>query len=213
MIVLTANCMRSETQGDMWPSDYIFTDCVTCACTLTATRSLSDLGKDGVTTAPPYRGNEVVPPSHHMIPYSSVGACGPPSRRVNFFLAHHQVPHSTDLPSAVALSGNRAKRGTLMRKHEGSKRLARKLSRERVARALEHPDVLAILLAHEVAAAEHKRARRRRRRQSSRICKAGRARRATSKLRCAAMKTAIRRRGRICTSRPPATGHPCFQYR
>jgi len=119
-------------------------------------------------TAPPYRGNEVVPPSHHTISYSSVGpvAC-PPGE--SFFLGppSSTAQHRSAFPSAVALSGNRAMRGTLMRKHEGSKQLARKLSRERVARALEHPDVLAILLAHEVATAEHKRARRRRRQQSS----------------------------------------------
>ena len=111
--------------------------------------------------APPHRGNEVVPPSHRALSYSSVGACGPSSRRVNFFgPPSSTAQHRSSFLSAVGQSGNRAKRGSLMRKHEGSKRLARKLSRERVARALDHPDVLAILLAHEAAAAERKRARR-----------------------------------------------------
>jgi hypothetical protein len=41
---------------------------------------------------------------------------------------------------------------------------ARKAARQRVVRALEHPDVIAILLAHEAALAEYKRSRPRRRR-------------------------------------------------
>jgi hypothetical protein len=43
-----------------------------------------------------------------------------------------------------------------------SKRQARKAARQRVVLALEHPDVIAILLAHEAALAEYKRSRPRR---------------------------------------------------
>jgi DNA-binding protein H-NS len=43
-----------------------------------------------------------------------------------------------------------------------SKRQVSKAARERVVRALEHPDVLAVLLLHEIALAEYKRSRPRR---------------------------------------------------
>jgi DNA-binding protein H-NS len=49
-----------------------------------------------------------------------------------------------------------------MSKDARGKRLARRLARERVAHALEHPDVFAVLLAHEFALGEYKRSRPRR---------------------------------------------------
>ena len=50
---------------------------------------------------------------------------------------------------------------------EGRKRQAREAARERVARALEHPDVLAVLVVQEAALAEYKRTRPRRRRKNA----------------------------------------------
>jgi hypothetical protein len=62
-------------------------------------------------------------------------------------------------------------RGTIAVSDAGvSKRQARRAGRERIARALEHPEVLAILLAHDVALTHYKqtRARKRRNRQVAR---------------------------------------------